>query len=150
MPKTQERARLDCAAQLKFNFVEMKQFWQSLDKISFTNSLLAFLVIASIVLMFGLQFRVEALQDEMVKTENEIVAYEDEIQLLEVEWVYLTRPARLRSLASNYLQNNGYTLASQIKEVGKLEKYYLVNYRKAEEKQLALDSSNQDAQQVSF
>lgn len=86
----------------------------------------------------------------MVKTENEIIAYEDEIQLLEVEWVYLTRPERLRTLASRYLQDNGYALASQIKDVDKLEQYYLVNYQKAEEKLLASNEQDLESQQVSF
>ena len=74
----------------------------------------------SILLMFVVQFKVEALQDEIAQTENEIAAYEDEIQLLEVEWVYLTRPERLRSLAARYLENNGYALANQIKDSDKL------------------------------
>jgi len=128
----------------------MKELWQSLNKFYFANLLLAVSVIFSIIFTFLVQFRVEGLQDEMVKTENEIIAYEDEIQLLEVEWVYLTRPERLRVLASRYLQDNGYALASQIKDVDKLEQYYLVNYQKAEEK--LLDSNEQDleSQQVSF
>jgi hypothetical protein len=128
----------------------MKELWQSLNKFYFANSLLVASVIFSIIFTFLIQFRVETLQDDMMKTENEIIAYEDEIQLLEVEWVYLTRPERLRVLASRYLQDNGYALASQIKDADKLEQYYLVNYQKAEEK--LLDSNEQDleSQQVSF
>ena len=44
--------------------------------------------------MFMVQFKVEDLQDEIAKTETDIVAFQDKIQLLEVEWVYLTRPER--------------------------------------------------------
>ena len=143
------RVHQKCAWRLKYN-LEMKELWQSLNKFYFANLLLAVSVIFSIIFTFLVQFRVEGLQDEMVKTENEIIAYEDEIQLLEVEWVYLTRPERLRVLASRYLQDNGYALASQIKDADKLEQYYLVNYQKAEEK--LLDSNEQDleSQQVSF
>ncbi len=83
--------------------------------------------------MFIVQSKMEFLQDSMVKVESEIAAFEDEIQLLEVEWVYLTRPDRLRSLASRYLKDNGYALASQIKDEGKIEQYYLANYSKIEE-----------------
>lgn len=86
----------------------------------------------------------------MVRTESEIVAYEDEIQLLEVEWVYLTRPERLRTLASRYLQDNGYALASQIKDVDKLEQYYLVNYQKVESSGMAASDEGQNLEQVSF
>lgn len=115
----------------------MKEFWQSLNKFYFTNCVAAGLVVLSILLMFVVQFNVEALQDEMVKTENEISSYEDEIQLLEVEWVYLTRPERLRMLASRYLKDNGYALASQIKDEEKLEKYYFANYQKVESREVA-------------
>jgi len=134
---------------LKYN-LKMKEFWQSLNKFYFANLLLVASVIFSIIFTFLVQFRVEDLQDDMVKTENEIVVYEDEIQLLEVEWVYLTRPERLRTLASRYLQDNGYALASQIKDADKLEQYYLVNYQKAEEKLLASNEQDLESQQVSF
>ena len=128
----------------------MKEFWQSLNKFYFANLLLVASVIFSIIFTFLVQFRVESLQDDMVKTENEIIFYEDEFQLLEVEWVYLTRPERLRTLASRYLQDNGYALASQIKDADKLEQYYLVNYQKAEEKLLASSEQDLESQQVSF
>lgn len=117
----------------------MREFWQSLNKFYFANFVLGFCVIFSIILMFIVQFKVESLQDEMVKVENEIAAFEDEIQLLEVEWVYLTRPARLRTLAANYLKDNGYILASQIKKEEELEKYYFANYQKVESKEIVAD-----------
>jgi len=98
--------------------------------------------------MFMVQFKVEDLQDEIAKTETDIVAFQDKIQLLEVEWVYLTRPERLRTLAAQYLQDNGYALASQIKDVDKLEKYYLVNYQKIEPHEAAINDDQ--AQKVSF
>lgn len=128
----------------------MKEFWQSLNKFYFANCALVASVVLSIFLMFVVQFKVEALQDEIARTENEIVAYEDEIQLLEVEWVYLTRPERLRTLASRYLQNNGYALASQIKDEEKLEKYYFANYQKLEGGEVVASGSSQAAESVSF
>ncbi len=124
--------------------LEMKELWQHTNKFYLANISLVAAVIFSIVLMFAVQFKVESLQDEMLKTEGEIVAFEDEIQLLEVEWVYLTRPERLRTLASRFLQDNSYALASQIKDTSQLEQYYLVNYKKSEEQQVAM------AEQVSF
>jgi hypothetical protein len=127
----------------------MREFWQSLNKFHFANYAIVVSLFLSILLMFVVQFNVEALQDEITKAENEIAAYEDEIQLLEVEWVYLTRPERLRSLASNYLKNNGYALASQIKDEDKLEKYYFANYQKVESKQMA-ENQQQGVDRVSF
>lgn len=82
--------------------------------------------------MFFVQFKIEALRDEMQKVESEIASFEDEVQLLEVEWVYLTRPERLRILASRYLQNNGYALASQIKDESQMEGFYPVNHHRLE------------------
>ena len=113
------------------------------------NTALISAIFLSIILMFVVQFKVELLQDEIAKTETDIVAYRDKIQLLEVEWVYLTRPERLRNLASHYLQDNGYTLASQVKDVDKLESYYLANYHKIESRDVA---SNEDSgsKQISF
>ena len=128
---------------------EFKEFYYSLNKFYLANSALTAALILSIFLMFVVQFKVEFLQDEMAKIKNEIAAYEDEIQLLEVEWVYLTRPQRLRTLAAHYLQNNSYTLASQIKDSSKLEQYYLTNYQKLEAKTIAL-AEKTDQQQVSF
>lgn len=103
-----------------------------MDKVYFTSCSFAASVLFSILLMFLVQFRVENLQDEIARTESEIIAFEDEIQLLEVEWVYLTRPERLRQLASRYLKETGYALASQVKNDVQMEKFYLVNYQKAE------------------
>lgn len=120
------------------------------QKFYLTNSALIFGVIFSIILMFTVQFKVEALQDEISKAESEITAYQDQIQFLEVEWVYLTRPERLRTLAANYLQNSGYALASQIKNVDDLEKYYLATYQKSEVDKLALNVESQGVEQISF
>ncbi len=120
------------------------------QKFYLTNSALISGIILSIILMFVVQFKVESLQDEIAKAENEIASYQDQIQFLEVEWVYLTRPERLRTLATNYLQNNGYALASQIKNVDDLEKYYLATYEKTEVDKLALHDESKEAPTISF
>lgn len=114
------------------------------------NTALLSAIFFSIILMFVVQFKVELLQDEIAKTETDIVAYHDKIQLLEVEWVYLTRPERLRTLASHYLQDNGYTLASQVKGVDQLEHYYLASYQKVESRDVASNEQNMGPKQISF
>ena len=128
----------------------MKELWSSINKFYLSNIMLVATIFCSIVIMFTVQFKVEALQDEMSQAESDIVEYEDQIKLLEVEWVYLTRPERLRTLANIYLKDNGYTLASQIKETEKLEKYYLAVYQNSEAEEVAANAENQDPQQVSF
>lgn len=122
----------------------MKNIWQLINKIYLATSLMIAAVIFSVVLLFTVQFKVESLQGEVAKTEKEIAVYKDKIQLLEVEWVYLTRPERLRDLSSKYLKNNGYALASQIKDVSKLKKYYLTSYEKSESKLLSFRDVNDD------
>ncbi len=131
----------------------MKEFWQKVDKIYFANCSFAAALVLTIILTYVVQFRVEALQDEIAKTESEIATYQDEIQLLEVEWTYLTRPSRLRALSAQYLQDNNYAVASQIKEADQLEKYYLASYKKMDEDLKEDDSRDvlsSDLQQVSF
>ncbi len=111
---------------------ELKLFWNSVNKFYFYNLVIITTVLASIIVAFAVQFKVEAMQDKMTQTQAQIAAYKDQMSLLEVEWTYLTRPERLRSLASRYLKDNGYTLASQIKNSDALEKYYIATYEAAE------------------
>jgi cell division protein FtsL len=132
----------------------MREIFRQTNKFYLTNFLLIIAILTSIVFMFMVQFKVEGLQDEMSTTESQIISYEDEIKLLEIEWSYLTRPERLRILAGKYLKDNSYTVAGQIKDVNKLGQYYLANYDKYQANQLAnnLQNSIQDnsSQQVSF
>jgi len=88
-------------------------------------------LLASIVLAFTIQFKTESLQDKISQTQEQISFYRDQISLLEVEWTYQTRPERLRDLSTRYLKDNGYTLASQIKNGETMEKYYFATYGNA-------------------
>ena len=106
----------------------MKEIWNSLNKFYFANFLMVFSIIFSIIFMFFVQFKVEKLQDVIAQNRIHISDYEDQIRLLEVEWVYLTRPERLRQISTRFLKNNGYALASQIKGEGEIEKFYNANY----------------------
>jgi hypothetical protein len=106
----------------------MKEIWNSLNKFYFANFAMVFAIIFSIIFMFFVQFKVEKLQDVIAQNRVNISDYEDQIRLLEVEWVYLTRPERLRQISTRFLKNNGYALASQIKGEGEIEKFYNANY----------------------
>jgi hypothetical protein len=104
----------------------------SASKYYFANILLVSVLLTSIVTMFHVQFKVENINDRIEKSKIEISVYEDKIQILEVEWVYLTRPGRLRDLASKYLTNNNYAQANQIKNEEMFEKFAIANYQKLE------------------
>lgn len=112
---------------------ELKEFWSKLNKVYFFNFIAIATVLFSIFVAFSIQFKVESLQEEMAETQAQILTYKDQISLLEVEWTYLTRPERLRTLASRYLKDNGYTLASQIKGSESMEKYYSLAAQNSEE-----------------
>ena len=76
-----------------------------------------FLAVAfSVCLAFYMQFKYDNLQEQIAFGKNEIAEYQDQIRLLEIEWVYLTRPERLRQLTEKFLQDNQYMLASQVQE----------------------------------
>lgn len=101
----------------------MNKIHQSVSKQFFIGLTLLISTLLSVLMMFYIQFSVENLQDQIIATKNQIFDHEDQLRLLEVEWVYLTRPERLRQLSSNYLKNNGYVLVSQVidRESGDLE-----------------------------
>ena len=104
------------------------------------NSTLVLVVLFSIVIMFFIQFRVDDLQDQIHKVDAKISAIDDEIRVLEVEWVYLTRPARLRMLSEKYLQNNGYITSNQVKDTTRLQIYYTANLRRNDN--IAMNNNN--------
>jgi hypothetical protein len=106
----------------------MKEIWNSLNKFYFANFMAVLSILFSIIFMFYVQFKVEKLQDIIAQNRVNISDYEDQIRLLEVEWVYLTRPERLRQISTRFLKNNGYALASQIKGEDEIERFYNANY----------------------
>ena len=106
----------------------MKEIWSSLNKFYFANFMAVLSILFSIIFMFYVQFKVEKLQDIIAQNRVNISDYEDQIRLLEVEWVYLTRPERLRQISTRFLKNNGYALASQIKGEDEIERFYNANY----------------------
>ena len=106
----------------------MKEIWSSLNKFYFANFMAVLSILFSIIFMFYVQFKVEKLQDIIAQNRVNISDYEDQIRLLEVEWVYLTRPERLRQISTKFLKNNGYALASQIRGEDEIEKIYNANY----------------------
>jgi hypothetical protein len=55
------------------------------------------------VSMFLLKYEVQALEDELVAKQTQVVRDRAAIRVLEAEWTYLNDPERLRELSAQYL-----------------------------------------------
>ncbi len=55
------------------------------------------------VSMFLLKYKVQALEDELVAKQVQVVRDRAAIRVLEAEWTYLNDPERLRELSAQYL-----------------------------------------------
>jgi hypothetical protein len=53
--------------------------------------------------MFGVKYQVQALEDELARTNRATAAEEHELRVLEAEWAYLTRPATLEAMNRQFL-----------------------------------------------
>ena len=61
------------------------------------------LVSATGFAMFGVKYQVQALEDELGRTNRATAAEEHEIRVLDAEWAYLTRPETLEAMNRRYL-----------------------------------------------
>src|SRR5260370_35392255 len=52
---------------------------------------------------FGVKYRVQALEDQLGRTNRATAAEEHELRVLEAEWAYLTRPATLEAMNRQFL-----------------------------------------------
>ena len=53
--------------------------------------------------MFGVKYQVQALEDELARTNRAAAAEEHELRVLEAEWAFLTRPATLEAMNRQFL-----------------------------------------------
>ena len=53
--------------------------------------------------MFGVKYQVQALEDQLGRTNRATAAEEHELRVLEAEWAYLTRPATLEAMNRQFL-----------------------------------------------
>jgi hypothetical protein len=61
------------------------------------------LVSATGFAMFGVKYQVQALEDELARTNRATAAEEHELRVLEAEWAYLTRPGTLEAMNRQFL-----------------------------------------------
>jgi hypothetical protein len=53
--------------------------------------------------MFGVKYQVQALEDELARTNRATATEEHELRVLEAEWAYLTRPETLEAMNRQFL-----------------------------------------------
>ena len=53
--------------------------------------------------MFGVKYQVQALEDELARTNRAAATEEHELRVLEAEWAYVTRPATLEAMNRQFL-----------------------------------------------
>lgn len=102
------------------------------------NFALIFTLIFAIVMNFVVQFKVEGLQDGVKSFEVEISEYDKQLDNLEVEWAFLTRPSRLRSLSEKYLTENIQTQVAQIKSDVQIQKFFASNHKLSKVRSFAM------------
>jgi hypothetical protein len=61
------------------------------------------LVSATGFAMFGVKYQVQALEDELARTNRATAAEEHELRVLDAEWAFLTRPATLEAMNRQFL-----------------------------------------------
>jgi hypothetical protein len=61
------------------------------------------LVSATGFAMFGVKYQVQALEDDLARTNRATASEEHELRVLEAEWAYLTRPETLEAMNRQFL-----------------------------------------------
>ena len=118
--------------------MKIKSVFDSINKFYFFNFAIIFALIFSIFMNFAVQFQVENLQEEVKGFESEIADYNKQIENLEVEWAFLTRPSRLRELSQEYLVDTGVANLAQIKSDVEIKQFFAANYELSKIQHFAL------------
>ena len=97
-------------------------------------------MLASVFILFYMQFKFQNLEERLLKINGEISYYENNLNLLDAEMTYLSRPERLVRLSRQYLQKNNYIASNQVKEYKVLQKYYLVKLEEYHKNRIVLNN----------
>ena len=67
---------------------------------------IVWLALATLIVvgLFHVKYQVQALEDEILRVNRQIVAEQEAIHVLQAEWSYVNQPQRLQSLSSRYLE----------------------------------------------
>lgn len=53
--------------------------------------------------LYQVKYQVESLQEELLRTHNELAEHKESLHVLKAEWAYLSRPVRMERLTQQYL-----------------------------------------------
>ncbi|MBY0408323.1 MAG: hypothetical protein K2Q01_11590 [Rickettsiales bacterium] len=82
----------------------------------FSTLLWMLVIVVASFMLYKVKYQVQALKDEVAELSRELEHEREALHVVNAEWAYLNRPARLQRLASKYLAATDLTV-SQIAEV---------------------------------
>ncbi len=83
----------------------------------FSTLIWMILIVVAAFGLYGVKYRVQFLQEESVNLERTLREENEALHVLQAEWAYLNRPARLQALAREHLALN----PVQGKQIAELE-----------------------------
>lgn len=113
-----------------------------LEKEQSYNRIVSFGIVATIlamILMLFTKYTVVNLQNEIGNLNHQINKHKQDYHVLQAEWTYLTSPKRIEILAEAYLKNNKEITAEQLKNLEKLDSYYVAKGRANSKKAFAMN-----------
>lgn len=75
-----------------------------------------FVIVVASFMLYKVKYQVQGLKNEIAATGRELEKEREALHVVNAEWAYLNRPARLQMLAAKYLASEGVTV-NQIAEV---------------------------------
>jgi len=94
--------------------------------------------IIAMALMLFTKYTVVNLQNEINDLNSKISRQKQDYHVLQAEWTYLTSPKRIEILAEAYLKGNKEITAEQLKNIEKLDSYYVAKGRASGKKAFAM------------
>jgi cell division protein FtsL len=72
--------------------------------------------------LFQIKFKVQDLREDLTEIERQITEEQEALHILKAEWTYLTKSARIKTLANKYLNLNQINVA-QIRQLQDINEY---------------------------
>lgn len=95
--------------------------------------------ILAMALMLFTKYTVVNLQNQVGALDHQINKYKQDYHVLQAEWTYLTSPKRIEILAEAYLKGNKEITAEQLKNIEKMDAYYVAKGKSNSKKAFAMN-----------